>query len=360
MKNCCCFLLFLLTITSCWNSFSNGIVEIDDIDYSFADKDFTNVKEIRSTLFNDSMVHNPARIALFDSVLFSVDTSQSDDYIVRIFSVNDGTYYGSLFRRGNGPKEVLSVDNITFSNNIFWAYDITSQKWIGNDFEDIFNKKVNDEKKVIDFKSLSYMGVNDPQWVENGFVANNLLKYKERFTFYTPEGKIAYSVFNPKFHFEESFASPILADIFSTHLTVTPDQKKVILAGRYLDVIEIYNTEGKLLKILKGPKDNFDFKFDKERSIQNSVLIKSQESCRAYLKVRATQDRIYALYSGKEKRDKEHYSYSKVLYVFSMEGEPIIKYSLDVPIIDFVVDETRHKIFAVAGSPEAELVSFDI
>lgn len=360
MKKCCLLLIFPLIVTSCWNSSSNELIEIDDIDYYFTDESFTTVKEVRSTLLNDPMVHHPVRIALHDSVLFSVDATSSDDFMVRIFSANDGAYHGPLFHRGNGPKEVLSVDNITFSNNLFWAYDITNQKWIGNDFVDIFNKKENEEKEVIDFKSLSYMGVNDPQWIQHGFVSNNLFKYKERFTFYTPEGKTINSVFNPKYHFKESFAPSILADIFSTHLTITPDKKTVILAGRYLDVIEIYNIDGDLLKLIKGPEEKFDFKFDKERSVQNSVLIKSVESCRAYLKVRATQNRIYALYSGKDKRDKEHYSYSKVLYVFSMEGEPLVKYSLDVPIIDFVVDETKHKIFAVAGSPESELVSFDM
>ncbi|MEG0889888.1 MULTISPECIES: BF3164 family lipoprotein [Bacteroides] len=352
------FYCFFLILTSCWNTTSNSLIEIDDIDYSFTDKEFANVKEIRSTLLNDSMVHRPVRIALHDSVLFSVDAAYSDGFIVRVFSADNGAYQGSLFHRGNGPNEVLSVDDITFSNDYFWAYDITSQKWIGNDFGDIFNKKANTDKRVVDFKSLSYMGVNDPQWIQKGFVANNLFQYKERFSFYTSKGKIINSVFNPKFHFKESFPPAVLSDIFSTHLTVTPDQKKMILVGRYLDVIEIYNTDGQLIKLLKGPKENLDFKFDEEKSMQNSVLIKSPESSRAYLKVRATQERIYALYSGKEKRDKEHYSYSKNLYVFSMEGEPIVKYSLDVPIIDFVVDEARHKIFAVAGSPESELVSF--
>lgn len=61
---------------------------------------------------------------------------------------------------------------------------------------------------------------------------------------------------------------------FRPHLTVTPDQKKMILVGRYLDVIEIYNTDGQLIKLLKGPKENLDFKFDEEKSMQNSVLIK--------------------------------------------------------------------------------------
>lgn len=37
-----------------------------------------------------------------------------------------------------------------------------------------------------------------------------------------------------------------------------------------------------------------------------------------------------------------------------------MKYQLDVPVIDFVIDEARNKIFAVAGSPESEIVSFDM
>lgn len=355
-----CLAFFSLFVTACRHTISNDLIEIGEIDYTFTDKDFTKIKHVKSKLLNDSIVHNPVRLALRDSVLFSVDASYSADSLIRVFSVDDGICHGSLFCKGNGPKEVLSIDNVMFADGLFWAYDITNQKWIANDFSGIFDNKQNEACKIVDFKKWSYKGINDPNWLNNRIVANNLFKYKERFSFYTSDGQKEEDVVNPRFRFKEDLPASILADLFSTHLTITPNEKKVVLAGRYMDIIEIYDAKGNLLKLLKGPKDNLEFNFDKQKSMQNSVLVKSPESCRAYLKVRATEDKIYALYSGKEKQDKEHYSYSKDLYVFSMEGKPLMKYQLDVPVIDFVIDEARNKIFAVAGSPESEIVSFDM
>ena len=55
------------------------------------------------------------------------------------------------------------------------------------------------------------------------------------------------------------------------------------------------------------------------------------------------EGKIYALYSGKSKDDKVHYSYSDCLYVFSMDGKCLSKYILDCPICDFVVDINKKK-----------------
>lgn len=38
------FYCFFLILTSCWNTTSNSLIEIDDIDYSFTDKEFANVE----------------------------------------------------------------------------------------------------------------------------------------------------------------------------------------------------------------------------------------------------------------------------------------------------------------------------
>lgn len=48
----------------------------------------------------------------------------------------------------------------------------------------------------------------------------------------------------------------------------------------------------------------------------------------------------------------------KTFMSFRWRGNPLLSTLLMYQVIDFVVDEARHKIFAVAGSPESELVSF--
>lgn len=74
-----CLAFFSLFVTACRHTISNDLIEIGEIDYAFTDKDFTKIKHVKSKLLNDSIVHNPVRLALWDSVLFSVDASYSAD-----------------------------------------------------------------------------------------------------------------------------------------------------------------------------------------------------------------------------------------------------------------------------------------
>ena len=210
---------------------------------------------------------------------------------------------------------------------------------------------------TLNLRNDSLLGLENPIWFHENFIIQNLLKYKERFLIFNSQGKLIQTIINPNLQFKKEFDEKILADIFSTRLCVTPDHSKIILAGRYLDLIEIYNVKGELQKMIKGPNKDFNFQFDTKRSIERSVLIKSPDSKRAYLSVKATTNKIYALYSGKTKKDEENYSYSKKMYVFSIEGELLTKYTLDVPIIDFVIDDKNKKLYAI--SIDANIVSFN-
>jgi hypothetical protein len=148
-------------------------------------------------------------------------------------------------------------------------------------------------------------------------------------------------------------------DIFSSCIHVRPDKKKVVLAGSYLDCIEIYNADGSLTKLLKGPEKNFDFKYDKDKSFARDALVKSPDSRRAYICLRSTNDRIYALYSGKERRDSSNYSTSNIIYAFDWEGNLIKKYVLDCQIDSFDVDASTQTIYAIQYT-NSYIVSFNL
>jgi hypothetical protein len=57
-----------------------------------------------------------------------------------------------------------------------------------------------------------------------------------------------------------------------------------------------------------------------------------------YIGLRCTNDRIYALYSEKEKMDESDYSTSNLIYTFDWEGHLLTKYEPDCRIISFDVD----------------------
>ena len=355
------FVTLIVMFVSCHvdKPLGNEFVDIDITENAcFTEQAFGTPVLLTSEIFNDSIIHNSRSLTLLDSCLFTIDISTSTDTLVRYYSLPDRKYKGFVYLKGQGPLEVLSPSSVhpSCDKSSFWIYDTAKRNFMGRllsslseDREDVCEQGC----ESISLNKSAYYGVEDVFWMdEKRILLSDFYHYKERFFIMDTCTYKMQAVVNPYLHVKDVYSPKILADILSTRKSITPNHSRVVLAGRYLDILEIYDEKGNLVKMLKGPEKNADFDFEKERSIANKILIKSRKTRRAYLAVKTTNDKIYALYSGKCKEDKEHYSYSKKLYVFSLDGKPLKKYLLDVPIIDFEIDEANRILYAVSDNAE--------
>jgi len=356
MKNKISFIFFwFLSLFSLFGCQQSDLIEITNA-YLFKETSFQNVQNLKSNVVNDTFIGNPVRLTKINTLLYVIDASL--DSLVHIFDVKNNLYKGLSISRGNGPNELLSVGHISLSEDrhSVWAHDITSLRWYQFDTE--LNTLI--DKILFSENIIANFYVREPQWIsDNVFVCLNFNSYKERFYIVNRALTEISPVFNPNFSFDDNFPPFILNDIFSSLIYVRPDKEKVVLAGRYLDCIEIYNFDGSLTKLLKGPETNFNFKYDKSRSLNAGVLVKSHESRRAYICLRSTNDRIYALYSGKERMDESDYSTSNIIYTFDWEGNLLQKYVLDCRISSFDVDDFTKTIYAIQ-EPNKYIVSFSL
>jgi hypothetical protein len=283
----------------------------------------------------------------------------STDSILHIFDMNNNRYRGLAVGRGNGPDELISITDVTPSidRSSIWVLDITSRQWAKYDTKDLYHNK-SLKKDKINFRKGEH--INDPQWISDSlFICSDRHLYKERFQIFDKKVNKILSVVNPSFSFNKRISDFLLNDMFSTFLSVKPDKTKIALAGRYLDCIEIYDTAGLLLHLIKGPEKGFNFQYNQQSSLDRGALIKSEETKRAYICLKTTDQRIYALYSGKEKRDETGYSNSNIIYSFDWNGKPLTKYVLNCQINAFDVDETAKKIYAIE-TLNSMIVSFEL
>ena len=351
-----CWLLSVFLLFSCQ---STDYIKITDA-YLFKDKSFQDVQYLTSNIVNDTFIGNPVRLTKIDTLIYVVDSKL--DSLVHIFDIKNNVYKGLGISKGNGPNELLSVGHVTPSidKKSVWAHDITSRQWKQYDRE--LNTVIDKIQFSQNINNKLYQ-IDEPQWIsDNLFVCLNFYSHKERFYVVNRDLTDITPVFNPQFSFDDNVPSSLMDDIFSSSIHVRPDKKKVVLTGRYLDCIEIYNIDGSLTKLLKGPETNFNFKFDKNRSVARGAVIKTPDSRRAYLCVKSTNDRIYALYSGKERGDSPDYpdySYSNIIYTFDWEGNLLKKYVLDCQIGDFDVDESTQTIYAI-NDMDSSIVSFNL
>ena len=341
------YIIFLLLLISCSDK-SNELIEISHAKY-FNDKNFKEIKKVNHEIFNDNFIGYPVRVISIDTFLIAVDMKK--DSIFHIFSTKSKKYLGNFIPRGSGPNELITCSNITQSNipRTFWAFDISSRKFSEYNIDSLFNNK-QELKSTINFNKIKskLIGINQPQWISDSTViCNSLFKYNERFFIFDKELNLKKKIYNNNLNIYDKFPDNILGDIFSSFINVKPDKSKIAIAGRYLDLLEIYDSNGNLLAMTKGPNKDFNFKFDIESSLNQGTMIKLPETRRGYIGIKTTNNCIYLLYSGKERRNPNHYSFSNTIYTFDWNGNPLNKYELDAQISSFAIDEKENKIYAL-------------
>jgi hypothetical protein len=322
----------------------------------FNERSFKEIKEISHSIVNNKFIGNPVRITFIDSLLYVVDKSL--DSVIHLFDVKNNIYMGLRIGRGQGPGELVTSGYIYPSpdGKFIWVYDLTLRRLVKYD-------KINFKKKSIkvieNIRFTKDISIRNPRWITDSlFVCTRADSYKERFLFFDKHLN-SKPVYNPRFLFKRNIPDFVLNEIFSVLLNIKPDRSKIVLAGGYFDCIEIYSSNGELLNLLKGPENEFRFHYNKQRTNDTKRVIKSDESKRAYIGLVCTNERIYALYSGKERRDKTDYSNSNIIYSFDWNGNPLTKYELDCQIIAFDVDENNRKIYAIEMM-DSMIISFDL
>lgn len=329
---------------------------------TFTDGSFKSVKKVSHKVLNDDFIGDPVRISLINTFLFAVDSKT--DTIVHVFSIINDNYIGPIIPRGIGPNELLSVGMIepSIEKNKFWSYDLTNKLWIENHLDSIVVSKCLIPTKSIripqDLPQDIY--IDNPVWISDSlFVCSNLNNYRDRYMIFDKQSKLVSSISNPNFIFHEDIPDGILCDIFSTIFDVKPDKSKIALAGRYFDCLEIYNIDGSFQCHLKGPNEKSEVVFNKEKSLNRGVMIKSPETKKIYICIKVSDNKIYALYSGKDRKDPADYNYSNIIYTFDWNGMPLDKIILDTEIGTFDIDEENKKIYAIM-KPDNCVIEFDL
>jgi hypothetical protein len=325
----------------------------------FSDRSFEEVKILSHTDVDAEFIGNPVRITKADTLLYVVDATT--DSIVHLFDVKNNIYKGLMVGRGAGPEELLSCGYVHLSadSQAVWLYDITGRQWAKYNRAEAGEQSRMIEKIRFSKDAFATMTIDEPVWISDSlFICTDLNSFRERFYIFDRQLKYR-PVYNPRFSFKKDVPAFVLSDVFSTLLNVKPDRSKIVLAGRYLDCLEIYLSGGSLSTLIKGAEKGFRFNYDRQRSYDRGAMVKSPETRRAYLCLKSTDERIYALYSGKEQQDVSGYSNSNVIYTFDWDGNPLIKYVLDCQIVSFDVDVNNEKIYAIR-EPEKSIICFDL
>ena len=143
-------------------------------------------------------------------------------------------------------------------------------------------------------------------------------------------------------------------------LKADPAGERLVLANRHAGFLEVFTADGEPLRRITGPHE-----FEPPIRIkagENGPSFASGDDLRfAYMDVALTDDRIYALFSGRTRGGHpDAATYGRTVHVFDWHGELLEVLSLDADVMAIALDEGWNRLLAVRHLPAPALLSYPL
>ena len=240
------------------------------------------------------------------------------DYYYHVFTYPSFKYISSFGKRGEGPEEMISAENIRWGgDNTAWVLDGSKNRLsryggIAPGQEPKLEENISLDKafmRPLDFDLSDtdsfvipdYSGENRFSWAD---MAGNLL-HKSHCIPITDEKRL-----------QES--APAVAQGWRSFISFSPDKKLLVTVTQLGDVLDIYNIENGRHINYKGEDGEPEFHVTSE-----GYGIPAGRMC--YYDIQVTGHYIYAIYDGRKFSDivkeKEYKQGAKQLRVFDFDGK---------------------------------------
>lgn len=338
---------FFVLICSCQPSekYQNAI--------TFSLEDFRKQERLEGKSLQLEDLEMPTMVRIKDSMLFVIN---SRGYrFLNVYNLNNKEKVQEVVDVGSGPEELIMCNSMQIVNDKVYLSDIQQNKFVIHDIPTLMTE---DKPKADTSFNVRNVIMQNPLWLsENRFVANDLRGENQVLTFFDRDGGIE-DIKTPFPFYKDEPEDPFLQKrMFESRLTVNPSYEKIYATYISTDLIDIYDVKGNLERRLHGPAQTFPL-----MKIVNTPMGRTvspeKDNQMAYLSPIATDDKLWVLYYGKSREPNKPFLADQLL-VFSYDGDPMVQYSLDTPIFNFCVDETKRRIYGITSHPEFDILYFD-
>ena len=257
--------------------------------------------------------------------------------------------------RGRGPGEVRAISFLARSSSdesTFWAYDILSRTLVQG--------TVSGPPRILSDETIRLSSDGGPAfeltpwgrgWVGHGLFSDG------RFGFFSPGGDIIEHAGDlpPGDPADPAYVSQ---QAYQSTFDVRPDSMLLVTATKHADLLEIWDAKGTRLALAERPV-GFEPQYTTAMRNGHPVMASDGSMRFGYLRVRCTQDRIYALYSGFTREERPGAAHlGSVIRVFSWSGQLLSEHRVDFPLMTIEVDVERQLLFGARHSPTPEIMEY--
>lgn len=143
----------------------------------------------------------------------------------------------------------------------------------------------------------------------------------------------------------------------SSVLKVRPDNQAFVCGDMYSGLLEICRIGNGKIERVKQHIFSYPKVYIKEKINGQADVSYSKDNCFGFTDISVSEDRIYAIYSGKTYRnERKNFQKCQTLLVLDWEGNILHTYHIDTPLSNIQYETEENAIYAIGYTPEAALV----
>lgn len=277
------------------------------------------------------------------------------DYFCHAFHYPDFRYISSFGKRGEAPGEQISAENIRWDGEYVWTLDANKFELarFGFDLSGdslLRQEAVNLDKDIL--RALDFAMYDDSTFIIPDYSGDN------RFCLVNRKGKLLHKMgLIPSINKDALKDScPALAQAWRSFIDYNPRNGVLAAATQLGEVLEIYNLKDSTHIVRIGPHGEPEFKVSKGYGIPTGIM--------GFSDIQVTDNAIYTVFHGRTFKElsrqpkRKEVDGGQYIYVFSLQGEPLMRYVLDRYIYGISVDEERGIITATDVNSDEPIIEY--
>jgi hypothetical protein len=327
------FFIFVIVFYSCTNQKKSETKLV-----RFNRNDFKRTSELIAEDLKFEIPLNPFEFRILSDTLILVYTHKHLDFFYELYSLNTYNKIVDFCRKGKGPNEFLSAEEIFQQNNSFIFIKDPTKKRIARYCLDSLLGRNKEYQPA--FRSY-------PNWTKDFTVfaeSDKLICYNRWFSDFTNYNMRSSELFyynGNDVNIKETRYYP--ANVNGGYIFRSKKNGDVIVANFFDDIIVFYDSDLRLKKILKGPDD---YKINYQKA-NGSIQFEDGNKWRSYYPGVSTKDAIYIIYTGVENISHNDENWRKPVEIFKIgwDGKLLHRYKLNKYVYNLSIDSKEEYFY---------------
>lgn len=299
----------------------------------------------------------PSHLAIVGERLIVADRQAP---FLHVLTVPDLRYVGSTGGEGGGPGEFRTsprVSSVAGDPAGFWAWDAQQTRMTRYRVTEPV-----DAMRPLETVALSLPTVFfDADWLTDSTLVGVGLMPEGRMSVLdragAPLGSIGTRAGRPD---EQATPHTVLQHAYAGPLVLSPDRRRIAVATRQADLLQIFEADGRLVRELRGA-GGFDPVYETAVRAGGVGMATGGDLRFGYLSLAATAEHVFALFSGDLRGDMPGRANAGLLiHVFDWDGERVATLELPERSRDITVSADGRELYATHDEPSPHITRYSL